>query len=132
MRFIGTHEHTLDTKGRLTLPSRFRPSLGENCVIGRSQYDDKCLAIWRNEDFEAFSTDLLAHDLHDASVRKGLRIWASEAFIADIDGNGRLAIPQRLRAYADLNREVLVIGALETIEIWAPEAWAAYRGSDDA
>ena len=130
-RFIGTHEHSLDTKGRLTLPSRFRSSLGEACVIGRSQFSDSCLAIWKSEDFQAFSDQLLSQDLQDETVRRRVRIWSSEAFDAEIDANGRLAIPSRLRDYASLAKEVLVIGALETIEIWSRENWRTYRGGDD-
>ena len=131
-RFIGTHEHTLDAKGRLTLPARFRSLLGEGCVVARSQYSDACLAVWKHEDFERFSAQLLSQDMGDEAVRRRVRIWSSEAFDAEIDANGRLAVPQRLRAFAGLSKEVLVIGALETIELWSPENWQTYRGSEDA
>lgn len=129
--FIGTHEHSLDAKGRLTLPARFRAVLGESCVIGRSEYSDDCLAIWRNHDFDEYSNRLIEQDMQDDAVRRRVRIWSSEAFPVEIDANGRLAVPARLRQYASLAREVLVIGAIKTIELWSPELWDAYRGGDD-
>ncbi len=129
--FIGTHEHSLDAKGRLTLPARFRSMLGESCVIGRSEYSDDCLAIWRNSDFVEYSNRLIEQDMQDDAVRRRVRIWSSEAFPVEIDANGRLAVPARLRQYASLVREVLVIGAIKTIELWSPELWSAYRGGDD-
>ncbi len=131
-RFIGTHEHSLDTKGRLTLPARFRASLGESCVIGRSEFGDNCLAIWRMSDFDDYSNQLLEEDRKDPAVLRRIRIWTSEAFFAEIDGNGRLAVPARLRNFAALTREVLVIGVIKTIELWSPDNWTTYRGGEDA
>lgn len=130
-RFIGTHEHSLDIKGRITLPARLRSSIGVSCVVARSRYGDQCVSIWRDADFRSYSDELLADDLRDLEVRRRARIWSSEAFEAEIDSSGRLAIPQRLRRYAQLERDVLVVGAIDTIELWSPVNWEAFKGAED-
>lgn len=132
VRFVGTHEHSLDVKGRITLPARFRNIFGDSCVLARSQFSDLCLVIWREEDFRAYSDELLTQDLRDDSVRRRVRIWSSEAFDAEIDASGRIALPLRLRNYAQLTREVSIVGALETVELWSVENWQRFRGAEDA
>ncbi len=129
--FVGTHEHSLDVKGRITLPARLRSSIGDSCVVARSKYGDRCISVWRDSEFRQYSEELLANDLVDIDRSRSARIWSSEAFAAEIDSNGRLALPLRLRSYAQLERDVLIIGAIDTIEIWSPENWNAFRGVDD-
>lgn len=131
-RFIGIHEHNLDPKGRLTLPSQLRRDLGQSCVVSKSQFSDPCLTIWRSEDFNAFSDRYLTADLDgDLSARRRMRSWSSEAFLGEIDATGRLPIPQRLRDFANLTKEVLVVGALQTIELWSVEAWNLHMETQD-
>lgn len=122
-KFFGAYEHSLDVKGRLTLPAKFRSYLGEKCFVTRSQYEDPCLAVWTQEDFYAYANSYQSQDLSDPSLRLNMRLWASEAFDIDIDKAGRLALPQPLRTFADLSKEVLVHGALGIIELWSPDTW---------
>ena len=130
-RFIGIHEHNLDPKGRLTLPAQLRRDLGQSCVVSKSQFSDPCLTIWRSQDFNEFSDRYLNADLEDVAARRRLRFWSSEAFMGEIDATGRLAIPQRLRDYANLTKDVLVVGALQTIELWSVEAWNIHMETQD-
>ncbi|MDA8278674.1 MAG: hypothetical protein M0Z45_10890 [Actinomycetota bacterium] len=131
-RFIGIHEHNLDPKGRLTLPSQLRKDLGQSCVVSKSQYGDPCLTIWRSQDFNAYSDRYLNADLEeDVTARRRMRSWSSEAFLGEIDATGRLPIPQRLRDYATLSKEVLVVGALQTIELWSVDIWRSHMESQD-
>ncbi len=130
--FIGTHEHSLDAKGRITLPSRFRSNLGDACVISVSQYGDKCLVLWRMSDFDDYCAIQRAKDISDIDVRRPVKVWLADTFDQEIDASGRLAIPQRLRNMADLTREVVVIGALDTIELWSPSNWDEFRGVNAA
>ncbi len=124
-KFFGAYEHSLDVKGRLTLPAKYRALLGDKCFVTRSQYEDRCLVIWTQDDFYSFANSWQAQDLSEPSLRWKMRIWASEAFDVEIDRTGRLALPQALRRFADLDREVLVHGAVGTIELWNPENWTS-------
>ncbi len=123
-KFFGAYEHSLDVKGRLTLPSKFRVLLKEKCFVTRSQYDDPCLVLWAQEDFFSFATSVHNQDLSNSSLRWNMRIWASEAFDLEADKAGRIALPLALRRFAGLEREVLVHGAIGTIELWSPESWS--------
>jgi len=122
-KFFGAYEHSLDVKGRLTLPAKFRAYLHDKCFVTRSQYEDPCLAIWTQEDFFAFANSYQSQDLSDPLLRFNMRVWASEAFELEIDKAGRFALPQSLRRFAELDREVLVHGALGIVELWSPDSW---------
>ena len=126
-KFFGAYEHSLDVQGRLTLPVKFRALFKEKCFVTRSQYDDPCLVIWTQDDFYSFANSLQNQDLSDSSLRWNMRVWASEAFDVEIDKAGRLALPQALRGFAGLEREVLVHGAIGIIELWNPENWSSLQ-----
>lgn len=128
-KFFGAYEHNLDTKGRLTLPAKFRSILSDKCFVTRSQFEDNCLVIWTQEDFYQFANIMQNQDLSDASLRWNMRVWASEAFDVEIDRTGRLALPSPLRRFANLDREVLVHGAIGTIELWDPPTWLQAQGT---
>lgn len=127
-KFFGGYEHSLDVKGRLTLPAKFRVLLEDKCFITRSQYEDRCLVVWTPEDFYSFANSVQGQDLSDPTLRRNMRVWASEAFEVEIDKAGRLALPQSLRRFAELEREVRVHGAIGTIELWNPEHWDSTQG----
>lgn len=127
-KFFGGYEHALDVKGRLTLPAKFRVLLEERCFITRSQYEDRCLVVWTPEDFYSFANSVQSQDLSNPALRRNMRVWASEAFEVEIDKAGRLALPQSLRRFAELEREVRVHGAIGTIELWSPQNWDHTQG----
>ncbi len=126
--FVGTFEHSLDDKGRLVLPSTFRGHLADRGFV--SQYE-RCLGLWTEDGF----TDV-ARRLTD-KVREGLashdavRAFAANASEVRPDSQGRIVLPQRLREYAGLQREVVVIGALDRIEIWDAARWSELAGTAD-
>jgi len=126
--FVGTFEHSLDDKGRLVLPSTFRAHLADRGFV--SQYE-RCLGLWTEDGF----TDV-ARRLTD-KVREGLashdavRAFAANASEVRPDSQGRIVVPQRLREFAGLQREVVVIGALDRIEIWDAARWGELAGSAD-
>lgn len=130
-KFFGAFEHTLDAKGRITLPSRFRTHFGEKCFVTRSQYGDPCVVVWTPEDFFNFANQINSTAWEGSGSRRDLRTWAREAFETEIDRMGRTAIPQSLRTQSGLSREVLVQGAIGTIELWDPEVWSNYSRTDD-
>ena len=126
--FVGTFEHSLDDKGRLVLPVGFRPHLAPGGVVGQF---DRCLAIWTPDTFED-----LVRRLNDR-VRVGdantMSLRALTANAADIrpDSQGRISIPQRLRDFAGLQREAVVIGVYDRIELWDAQRWSDAAGEAD-
>jgi len=123
--FLGTHEPRLDDKGRLILPAKFRDDLAEGLVITRGQ--ERCLNVWPRPRFEEISRDLgLGGSVTRKDLRDYTRVFLSGASDEVPDKQGRVTIPPLLRRYANLDRELAVIGAGDRIEIWDAAAWQAY------
>lgn len=122
--FLGTHEPRLDDKGRLVLPAKLREPLAPGIVITKGQ--ERSLILWPANEFVAYTQKLREASRNDAKVRSYLRVFFSSAFDEIPDKQGRITIPNTLREYAQLDREVVVVGADTTIEIWEPEAWREY------
>jgi MraZ protein len=120
-RFFGRFEHSLDVKGRLILPSRYRAQFGPQAYL--SKYQDRCLALWTPEEFEKQMAEMERLQDQGRTQRNLARIMASGSTDVDIDRQGRLAIPAFLREYALLDSGVLVIGALNRVELWNPVEW---------
>jgi MraZ protein len=120
-RFFGRFEHSLDDKGRLILPAKFRGPFERGGYL--SEYQDGCLSLWTPEEFELQMETMLEKASAGRSDRNLARVWASTSHELEIDKQGRMAIPQRLREYAGLVGEVLVLGAIDRVELWNREAW---------
>lgn len=121
-RFFGRTEHTLDAKGRVVLPSRYRPAFEAGGYL--SQYHDRCLALWAPEEFEHQMSAMLEAASGGREERNVARVWASRAEQVEVDRQGRLAIPAYLRAFAWLDGDVLINGAIDRIELWNPALWS--------
>lgn len=121
-RFFGKHEHSLDVKGRVILPARFREAFDGQGFL--SNYRHRCLALWTNEEWDKQLEAMEAmQDAGEAQMNLA-RVMAAGSVEVDIDKQGRVAIPQFMREYARLDTEVLVNGALNRIELWSPAVWA--------
>lgn len=118
--FVGTFEHSLDDKGRVVLPSTFRAQLAERGFL--SQYD-RCIGLWTESGFEDMANRLTEKVRAGEASQEALRAFAANAHEVRPDGQGRVTIPQRLRDFADLQGEVVVIGAIGRIEIWNSGRW---------
>lgn len=117
--FTGEHEHSLDSKGRIILPAKFRGRL-ERLVITKAR--DKCLHVYPPEEFERISDQLK----QAGSKARALTRWFfGGAHEGELDSQGRIGIPETLRRYAGLERDVTVIGNGPHLEIWDRQAWAA-------
>ncbi len=121
-RFFGRYEHSLDAKGRLILPAKLRGHFSGPGYL--TPHLEGCLALWTEEEFDKEIQLRLAAAEGDAASRNQVREWAAAVFEAEIDRQGRMAIPPHLRSYAELEQEVLVIGMINRVELWAPAAWA--------
>jgi MraZ protein len=126
MAFRGNFEHSLDAKNRLTIPSKFRAALDGGVVIAQAL--EPCAAIWTPEAFESF-TDSFLKDLNPLSeeARRLSRFFNAGSFDGELDGAGRVMMPQPLLAYANLSKEVIVIGNSDHLELWDPRAWSKYE-----
>lgn len=122
-RFFGSYERSLDAKGRIILPARFRAFFDTQAFL--SQHLERCLALWTPEVFEQQWADMEARQNQDADSRNLARVWAAGLYEVELDRQGRVSIPPRLREYAGLDSAVLVTGSLNRVELWNPVAWDA-------
>jgi MraZ protein len=122
-RFFGRYEHSLDQKGRVTLPVRYREQAGGTVYV--SQYYDRCLALWPQAEFEKQLAEVQATQDRSPEDRNRARYWLANIAEQAPDRQGRVAIPRHLLDYAGLDGAVLLVGALDRIELWNPEAWTA-------
>ncbi len=122
--FMGEHQHNLDKKGRIILPARFRELLGEKFVITRGL--DNSLFVYPQEEWKALENNLKTLPFTKADARAFMRFFFSGAVECETDKQGRVLIPNNLREYAFLDKEVVVIGVSSRVEIWSKEKWLKY------
>jgi len=122
--FLGEHSHSLDAKGRLILPSRFRDQLPSAFVTSEV---DGCLALWPPERFEERSQEMKARWRGSPAERNQARAFFAGAVDASPDKQGRVVIPASLRDFAHLDRDVSVTGAFDHVEIWDTATWQATK-----
>ena len=119
--FLGRFSHSLDTKGRLAIPARFRDALGADVVITRGI--DRCLSLYPISAWQPLADKVSSLSISDPDARTFRRMVFAEAANAEFDRQGRILIPPELRRYAGLDREAVVVGMHTYVEIWSPEAW---------
>ncbi|WP_124220186.1 division/cell wall cluster transcriptional repressor MraZ [Aquisalibacillus elongatus] len=122
--FMGEFQHNIDTKGRIIVPSKFRDGLGESFVLTRGL--DNCLFAYPQEEWRILEEKLKKLPLTKKDARAFTRFFFSGAIECEIDKQGRINIPSPLRNYADLEKECVVIGVSNRIELWAKEKWEEY------
>ncbi len=121
--FLGEFTHKLDSKGRLTIPTKFRGRLAQGLVVTRGL--DPCLAIYPLEEWQQLSAKVSALPITDRVARAFRRLVFAGASFSTLDGQGRVLIPPRLREEAGLDGEVIITGLDTYIELWSPENWEA-------
>lgn len=122
--FLGQYEHTIDEKGRLIIPAKYRESLGDNFIITFGL--DVCLFVYPIEEWKVLAEKLKLLPLGQRDARAFKRILFSRATSCTLDNQGRAIIMKYLRDYARIKREVMVIGVLDRIEVWSKEIWQGY------
>ena len=127
--FMGEYSHSIDDKGRLIIPSRFREELGNSFVLTRGM--DGCICIYPETEWKVLETKLRSLPLTNRSAREIVRFLVSGAAACELDKQGRILVPQALREYAGLEKEVVLAGNLERIEIWNKERWGEFSSFDD-
>ncbi len=125
--FLGRFEHSVDNKGRLAVPARFRDGLKGELIVTRG--NDRCLYLFTQDAWEPLAAKLNALPTGDADARNLRRAVFSAAEPVELDRQGRIMIPDHLREYAGLGTEVAIIGLGAYIEIWDKQAWQTLDGT---
>lgn len=127
--FLSEYQHSIDTKGRLIVPSKFRDGLGEKFVVTKGL--DKCLFAYPKEEWIVFEEKLKQLPITNAGARKFVRFFFSSAVECELDNQGRINIPPNLREYAGLKKEVISIGVNNRVEIWNKDSWNEYNDEEN-
>ena len=122
---LGTHSYQLDPKGRISLPVRFRDVLSDGAVLTLGQ--DGCLFCFPRAEWDARSAEVRSVPLSDADGRAYSRMFFGKAESAELDSQGRLLIPQRLRVEAGIRKDVVVLGVFDRMEVWDRTAHERYE-----
>ena len=127
--FMGEYNHTIDAKGRLIMPSKFREALGDEFVVTKGL--DGCLFVYPNKEWQAFEEKLRTLPLTNKNARQFSRFFLAGAASCEVDKQGRILLPSVLREFADLEKEVVLVGLLSRIEIWSKDKWLESNVYDD-
>ena len=127
--FMGEYAHNIDKKGRIIIPAKFREELKDHVIITRGL--DGCLAVYPEKEWESLEDRIRALG-NGEKARRVKRYYFANAFDAQLDAQGRILIPAGLREFADLQKDVVVIGQLDHAEIWNSEKWRVYNEAIDA
>ena len=120
---IGEYEHTIDAKGRLSMPSKLRRDMGEAFIVTKGL--DGCLFAFSQDEWKNFETKLKSLPLSDKNARNFVRFFLAGATECEIDKQGRFLIPINLREAGKLEKEAVIIGVGTRLEIWNKEIWAS-------
>ena len=121
---LGEYTHTIDDKKRLMLPSKFRKELGKRVVISRGL--DNCLFLFSEKEWEKFAGRLRELSFAHADTRGMSRFLFSGAAEVEVDGAGRILVPEHLKKFAGLKSKVVLAGVAGRVEIWDSKRWAGY------
>ncbi|KAB1440720.1 division/cell wall cluster transcriptional repressor MraZ [Candidatus Galacturonibacter soehngenii] len=127
--FMGEYNHTIDAKGRLIMPSKFREALGDEFVVTKGL--DGCLFVYPNKEWQAFEEKLRTLPLTNKNARQFSRFFLAGAASCEVDKQGRILLPSVLREFAELEKEVVLVGVLSRIEIWSKDKWLESNVYDD-
>ena len=131
MAFRGHFEHSLDAKNRLSIPARFRASFSSGTVLAKDP--EPCVAVWTPAGHESIIERALAgENPFSAQYRKLSRFLQGNSFDLDLDASGRVTLPPPLLAYAEIQKDVVVVGVGDHLEVWGRERWAREQETLDA
>lgn len=127
--FMGEFQHSVDAKGRLIIPAKLRDGLGERFIATKGL--DKCLFVFPQKEFEAISEKLRGLGMGTSAARAFNRLFFSGATECELDPQGRILLPANLREYAAIEKDCVIVGVENRVEIWAQERWASYSEEAD-
>lgn len=127
---MGEYQHTIDSKGRLIIPSKLRDGLGDAFVITRGL--ENCLFVYPQNEWQQLELKLKALPFTKKDVRAFTRFLLSGAIEVELDKQGRVLLPNNLREFAELDKDCVIIGVSSRVEIWSKKKWEEYYQSADA
>ena len=123
--FIGEYRHTVDAKNRVAVPIKFRDTLKPGAVITKGL--DECLFLYPKAEWEAWAQKISKLPVSQSKTRAFLRIMLAGAMEVDLDKQGRVVIPDYLKEYAHLQKQVVVAGLYDRLELWDDERWQQFK-----
>lgn len=127
--FYGEYQHTVDGKGRVIIPSKFREGLSDKFIITKGL--DECLFAYSPTEWNEFEQKLKTLPSTDKDVRAFVRFFFAGAAECEVDKQGRILVPQNLRDYAGLEKDIYVIGVSTRVELWSKSKWENYTADDN-
>jgi MraZ protein len=127
--FLGEYKHSIDDKGRMALPARFRAGLRGGLVITRGL--DNCLFIYPKEEWEHLAQKLIQLPISQANTRVFARLMLAGAMDVSVDKQGRVMVPDYLRKYASISQKVVVAGLYNRLEVWDEKSWESYKSKTE-
>ncbi len=127
--FIGEYSHSIDNKGRVAVPAKFRRDLSDGVVITRGL--DHCLFAYSKTEWEVFAEKISKLPFSQKKSRAFARLMLAGAWDAELDSQGRVIIPEYLRKYASIKKHVTVTGLYNKIEIWDEDKWNEYKAETE-
>ena len=125
---LGEYRHNVDVKGRVSVPSKFRGDLGQSFVVTKGL--DNCLFMYSKNEWETFENKLKQLPLTNQDARSFMRFFFAGATECEVDKQGRINIPQNLRDYANIKKDVVIVGVATRAEVWDLDTWEQYTTSD--
>ncbi len=127
--FMGEYNHTVDAKGRIIVPSKFREQLGDEFVVTKGL--DGCLFVYENSEWKNLEDKLHTLPLTNANARKFTRFFLAGATSCEVDKQGRILLPAVLREFAHIDKDAVLVGVGNRIEIWSKDNWLETNSYDD-
>lgn len=127
--FIGEYQHSIDEKGRMAVPAKFRAKLQQGAVVTKGL--DNCLVIYPRAEWEKLAEKLSSLPISQANTRAFSRLMLAGAMDIELDKQGRMIIPEYLRTFAELSKKVVLAGLYNRIEVWEAAKWEDYRSETE-
>ena len=127
--FNGEYSHSIDSKGRITMPAKFREELGEECVVARGF--EGCLSVYSMEEWQKLTDFLMGASEFQKEIRLMRRAILATAVTCSYDKQGRILISNELRTRGNLTKEVMIVGVGPKIELWDKETWEEFNDISD-
>ena len=127
--FMGEYNHSVDAKGRLIVPSKFREQLGNEFVVTKGL--DGCLFVYSQEEWKRIEESLREKPLTSKDARKFMRFFFAGAANCEVDKQGRILLPAHLREFAGLEKDVVLVGVGSRVEIWSKDKWENMNSDTD-
>jgi MraZ protein len=129
--FLGEHHRTIDSKGRIFIPAKFREEIIKGVIITKG-FDEKCLFMFSKEGWKRIQDKIVENPMAKRNIQRFSRWFFSSATMESIDQQGRTRIPQNLVDHADLKKEIVLVGVSDRAEIWSRENWDNYYNNADS